>query len=245
MRSVFSGESLAIVVENYLPDSLCSEVATRLLNAPALAAYEVDPQILRSSMTLFETQGNQHAIRDYLNGANARMNETRESFGELASPFDRIRCVLGEIWPPGAGLLRVAGRPSFFGLTRVLKPSGAIEPHQDVLHRDLPDHPEVRMVSQLAMNLYVQPAHAGGELELWDWRPSDMDVLLHGPAQSYGFARESLPGDPLVIAPKTGMLVLFDASKVHAVRKTVEGVRVAMSGFVGYRGEDAPLAMWS
>ena len=57
----------------------------------------------------------------------------------------------------------------------MLTENSSIEPHQDIFKRDdeitLNDNGQIK--EQIAFNFFLDNAEDGGEIELWNWKPSD------------------------------------------------------------------------
>ena len=61
----------------------------------------------------------------------------------------------------------------------------------------------------------------------------------------YGIEIDDLPPPDVVVKPGRGDLLIFDSRKIHAVASPRDQARVAVSFFIGYRGDDQPLTYWS
>ena len=142
--------------------------------------------------------------------------------------------------------MRVKEKTMLFGITRMWPVGAEALPHEDILLREIPEAEEVKgELSQLGVNIYIRAATKGGELEIWDCSFSEEDTMIQGVKGNYGFDRRLLPSDSLIITPEEGDLILLNTTKVHAVRKTLEGERITVSGFIGYWGTHRPLRYWS
>lgn len=64
-------------------------------------------------------------------------------------------------------------------------------------------------------------------------------------AGSYGVNEAVLRGDPLLIQPRRGDLILFNSRNTHAVRSPIGGKRISWSCFIGCNGAAQPLGFWS
>jgi len=84
----------------------------------------------------------------------------------------------------------------------------------------------------------------GGELLMWHQTLSvaEFDARRQG---AYGIDVASLPPPDVVVTPSVGDLLIFDARRLHAVSAPQGQARLALSFFVGYRGDDEPLTCWS
>lgn len=240
------GRRLAIRIPGYYSEYLCSEIATKVDVDPELSDYENAP-IARIGKAFYEVVGGgMSMLEQYYEGVVERMDYIRSIFGDFVSPLDRFCRELDERWTHGAKTLAIDGRKMNVGLFRNFKAGSEAEPHQDVLLWDAPHQaPATFVTAQLAWNLYARTSSAGGELELWDMRFSKSEYESRRRPGSYGLLRESVPPPTVTIAPQTGEMILFNASLLHAVRPT-EGVsRITITCFVGYRGRNRSLVMWS
>ncbi len=63
--------------------------------------------------------------------------------------------------------------------------------------------------------------------------------------QSYHVNRDILGQPDAVISPKVGDLLIFNSRCFHAVRESSGGIRSSIAAFVGYRGINHSLSLWS
>lgn len=246
VTKLVDGKALAVHVPAYHSPDLCEEIAARIL-ARIGSRYK---RIYESNVPAFtETNGDADARRSYLAGSAALMAKVRASCYPLASPIDRLRCELDELWPGGARLLRYESRALVFGMVRVWRNGAEARPHLDVLQKSAPDVPEAhKFTDQIGVNLYLRVPRGEddeGALELWDLGIDDSALIGDGLWGTYGYQREGLPEPTVVVRPQVGDLVMLRTTRVHAVRPTSSGQRVSLSGFVGHSSRSDPLMLWS
>jgi len=184
----------------------------------------------------------------YFNAALPLQKRLRRLSAPHPSPVDLLRVTLDDVWPGGAGLLRMDSRAAAFGATRVWRTNSEALPHQDVLRREQTDDTKgIHLLGQIGVNIYLEVAEEGGGLEAWDRVIADEEYMSLGKQYegSYGYRRELLPRQSLVISPDVGDLVMINTAYVHAVRKITAGRRITVSGFVGSCGSEQPLRCWS
>lgn len=245
-RALLGGRILALRVPNYYTPRLAHLMAKRLIAHPLFGHYNNAPDVGRVGTAFFETVENGVLREKYYAGAITAIHALREACLPLSSPVDLFRLSLEETWEWGATLANLDGRPMFVGLARVFEEGAEALPHQDILRRDAPYCPSAYgLLTQLAINVYLQPSPSGGELEIWQMRLTDAEYDALRLPESYGLDRRRLPEPDVVIRPEVGELILFDSTNVHAVRATIGGSRVTVSAFVGYRGPGQPLIYWS
>jgi hypothetical protein len=241
------GRIRAIHLRGFCPASCARIISRRLLQHPLFGHYHNAPDIGRVGMAYFETIKNPALRQKYYADAPRWIQTLRDVAAPLQSPMDSLRLQLQERWPWGATLETVDGLPMFVGLARVFESGAGAHPHQDILGRDAEPGCEraQSLITQFAANVYLRPSESGGELELWSMRPSDEEFEVMRMPNSYGADRSRLPAPDAVLRPGLGDVILFDATRLHAVRPAIGGPRVALSCFIGYRGPSQPLTYWS
>ncbi len=253
------GRLLAIRVPGYCPEPQSEILSQRLLNHHRLFRYSENPNVLGIGMDFWDPckcgkdeeswlLENPDRLRDrYYEEARPAICDMRRALEPYLSPMDKLRLELQEAWPAGANLGNVEGRPMFVGVARVFEDGAEAFPHDDKIGRVIPDAPKAQeFLGQLSCNIYLQTSREGGELELWRERlTSETYGRFHMDDSTYGVRREELPPSEALLQPQVGELILFDATRLHAVRKVQGSPRVALSCFVGYRGPESPLEFWS
>lgn len=247
LGDLFAGKYVAVRVPGFYDPQHCKHLAEPLYQQ--VDSEAVTGGIYDSDIDSFWNVMNDEARRErYLAGAVRVQERLRRLSAPYPSPVDRLRLALDEAWPGGATLMTMEGRKMPFGITRVWRTGKEALPHQDLLWREVgPDRLAVPLSGQLGVNIYLDTAEAGGELETWDFRISDEEYesLRETCPGSYGYSRDMLPEESLLISPEVGDLVLVDTRCAHAVRRIDRGRRLTMSGFVGNAGVDQPLRCWS
>ena len=239
---------LAVAVKQFLADEPCQRIAARLRGTDGWKTY-VDPSAQGigtfGGRALFDCVGRDECD-DYFASADVARNGVRQLLAPYVNPADLIRAKVDEAWAPGCGLMKFGGRRANAGLVRSFSNGGEAKPHTDRCDWDWPCPETAEVNHQLAVNAYLSQAEAGGELELWDFRPTRPQYNELRDRDSYGLRRDLLPPPAAVIRPTPGSLIIFNASRVHAVRASRgDGARVTVSGFLAYRGPDQRLGFFS
>lgn len=243
---LFDGSVTAIRIPSYYPEETADLISRALLHSDMHGKYENAPNIGRVGQAFFESQASEVAARRYERDAVKWIRDLRAGMFPVLTPVDRMRLELDEVWPAGAHVAVMGGRKMFVGLARTFGEGSDAEPHQDVFWWDAPESAEAHSVqSQVAMNVYLTMPASGGELTLWAVSYDRQEYNRLRIEQSYGLKRAQLPTPIVTIRPRVGELILFNATKVHAVEEIKKGTRVTWSCFVGYQGDKSPLVLWS
>jgi len=100
---------------------------------------------------------------------------------------------------------------------------------------------------QLGVNLYLEMPEMGGELEGWhrQLNAEEYDRLRNPePDLAYGVRRDAIGNPDWEIRPGLGDVIIFKNTELHAIRQG-EGSRTTWGFFLGYRGDEKPLLVWS
>lgn len=239
-------EIVAIRIKNYCDKAVCNKISSVIVKSNAYGKYANAPQIGRVGQAFFETQASVNYYNKYFENALDWIKELRDICSPYLSPIDKLRLQLDELWPHGVSLGTIGGRKMFAGLVREFSIGSEAEPHTDSIEWDVEKEEDAQaIVSQLAWNTYLGMPQRGGELVFWDFWPTQVEYDRLRKNNSYGLNTSLLP-DPIVrISPEVGEMIIFNPLRVHAVEKITEGSRVSWSCFIGYKGEDCPLIVWS
>lgn len=224
-------------------------IARRLERHPSHAVYRNTEELERVGESHFETHDasgvtDPDALAAYLYAADQLMEEIHRLCDPDDSPFDALWRMLART----LGIERAVldGQSMFAGIVRIFPEGSELLPHNDDFARDAPGfEPAASLEGQLAVNVYLETPLRGGELELWRWRPTHEQLArVRLPGSGYGADRSLLPAPDVTVGVAPGDLVMFDAARLHAVRRQAVGRRIGMSCFLGYR-RGLPLVCWS
>lgn len=244
---------MAISANGYCDPEVGHAIADHLLNDERYTGYPNVPDVHKWGQNTYDGFSSPEREEHYFSDALPAIQSLRKYWAPNLSPIDRLRLELQEGWPAGANMEYLDRRALFVGQARIFHEGKGAIPHQDFLPWELRNLRKseradgaAEFVGQLTANMYLQTPQVGGELELWleGFDYPDYDSLRDGP-DSYGLNRDRIPEPTAVLKPRDGMLILFHASRVHAVRPSEASDRVAISTFVGVRGTDHPLTYWS
>jgi hypothetical protein len=247
IAAVMHKELPVLRVKNFFNEDSCSAIADRLINSSLYGKYANAPLIGRVGRAFFETTVSHQALMDYFSESKDWFRMLRDACEPNLTPIDKLRLQLDEHWAHGAQLGRIAGRTMYAGLIRVFDEGAYAEPHQDHLDWDAAQHEiyeDVFYTAQIAANVYLHMPDEGGELAIWHKSLARTEYDARRISGSYGVDTSGF-GDPVVLQPEKGELILFNARHIHCVNAPKKGNRVTASCFVGYRHDGQPLSIWS
>ncbi|MEV6384392.1 2OG-Fe(II) oxygenase [Streptomyces sp. NPDC051773] len=247
LKILTSGQALALHIPTYHSPEHCEQIADSVIQR----LHNGYQRIYESNVRAFtETRGNELEQRRYLDDPASVMATVRASCLPLASPVDRLRCELDELWPGGARLLRLDSQALVFGMVRVWRKGSQALPHLDVLQHSVPNlrHHET-FDEQIGVNIYLRMPQdlegKEGTLEMWNLGLPDEKSIGSAKWGTYGYRRELLPDPDVSIRPEAGDLIMLRTTRLHAVHPTRTGERISLSGFMGHSSPQAPLRLWS
>lgn len=248
LHALLSGKLLALRIPNFYAEDQCLQLLSSFQGLPLFAPYRMakDMPIHRIGMSLFETENQAEYLNRYYKSAQDSMKKLSLICYPNANPLTLLHTLLDEVWPLGAQVEDIHGYPMQQGIVRLFEAGedSGLPPHYDLLRNDVPDSAKAHLqLTQLAANIYLNVPDTGGELELWDFRPSDEEFEDLCTGHHDFMDRDLLPPKAATLRPETGELILMHASKVHAVRPS-SGTRLSMACFVGYYGQNEPLTYW-
>ncbi|MEM9522565.1 MAG: 2OG-Fe(II) oxygenase [Pseudomonadota bacterium] len=244
--SLFKREYIVVRVPKFYHPQHCAAVAEKVLS-------DIDANagsgIYESNIDSFWSAHEDHErSRRYFEHGIVLQRRLRQASAPFPSPIDLLRLTLDESWPGGAGLMRQSGMKAPFGISRLWREGSEGLPHQDSLNREVgADGGAIRLDDQIGVNIFLTTSDKGGEVETWDLVIGDNEYekISDRFKGSYGYTREMLPKESVVITPEVGDLIMINTACVHAIRKITAGARLTISGFVGNAGADQPLVCWS
>ncbi|MET8524742.1 2OG-Fe(II) oxygenase [Micromonospora sp. NPDC005172] len=236
----------AIHVSGYYPADVAAEVAQEAIRHPELENYKTQRAggVGRVHLPHFDVRWNEGLSRRYHDGAIESVRDVRAMFHPYLAPVDQLRLDLEELWPAGANLMRLHGRPCFVGAFRVFNPdTSEFAPHNDAIDQET-DAPEIEgIVNQLVANIYLQVPKRGGTLQLWTREPTAVEVEIL--RESAGLNRDLVGPPDVEISPASGDMVLFSSRMLHAVTVAEGDHRVGAAAFIASKGLNHPLTYWS
>lgn len=244
---IASGQILAVRINGWFEPKVGELVVRRAIEGDIdrINRYQEAGIKFYGFPPFFDSNGNPVQRERYFETAGQHSDVLRDLFQPYACPTDVLRSTLDEIWPGGANLMTLRGRKMSPAVLRVFEDGGDALPHQDDISLDAPDEPEAKMFEcTLTALTYLKVAEVGGQVELWNERYGCGEYDDRRLRNTYGLDREFIPEPELVITPRAGEMIIFNASKVHAVRPVSSGVRATISSFIGFSGLLNQLKTW-
>jgi len=247
ISAVARGEIIAVRFPNWCFEQTRSHVLTKIASNPGVA-YDVEPGFKKIvGGSVYDAADKPEKLDEYLNSVPRWFAELRNVFGPYKSPMEQLLLELQQRWAPGCDLQKFKQRPAFAGLLRALEDGGEARPHQDMTRWDIPDVVEAHsFITQLSAVCYLSCAEIGGLLQLWGFGfDNKLEYDLHRVPGDYGIDRKFIGEPAVVLKPRPGEMIVFNAQKIHAVTQTLCGKRSSQSTFVAFRGENKNLSIFS
>lgn len=241
--NVIQGKAFGLHIKGFASAEIVQRAKDSLYPFQVKTMLDNNTEYVRIGKAFIEIKNDQDR-QEYHQLAKNNIQLIRNAFKPYASPIDEFRLLLDEVWSAGATLLQIDGQKCFVGVCRFQRTGVDLIPHTDNLTRNAPPQKQP-LLKQLSANIYLEIPEEGGELEMWNIEPSEEEYRQLQGEKGYGLDRNILPPPAASIKPEPGDLILLNPRFIHAVRPSSLSNRVTLSSFVGYFGEDKPLAYWS
>ncbi len=237
-RRLINGEDDVLLLRLFASADECAGLRGQVSGA---SRYETAEGVLRKGSSFSDVRKSNRLTEDY---------SRPDILSDFLRANDALARLIGRItasWPCGVEAFRYRGYTLQRLIARRLVGAGA-EPHDDDLATEVADDPVAATVKvQLGVNLYIETPQEGGELEGWRRRMSSEEYDANRNAEElrrYGVRRDAIGPPDWEIKPAEGDVIIFRNSELHAIRGS-ESARSTCGFFLGFRGEEYPLLMWS
>ena len=231
--------------QRFYPPAVCQAVLPRITEACEAANYTLTSDLQSLGTSIGEATESAQDTERYLLTAQDTISMIRDKlFRGCQSPCDVIRLLADEYWPYGAMVGKHDGRTMLSGIIRRWPSGGHANPHID--QRDIPLLAKYNLVRRIGINVYLETPEneCGGEIEFWH-KIADEGQYESQKRSDYGLDRDQL-GDPMcVVRPRQGDLIMFDAARIHGVRRVTGGSRVTAACFLGVKSARDPLVVFA
>ncbi|HLZ17298.1 MAG TPA: hypothetical protein VKQ08_09665 [Cyclobacteriaceae bacterium] len=231
----------AICLKEFASPRECAELLTFVIHHPRSKNYTTAAGIVRLGSSFSDVRKTGKIQEEY------SKSDILEEASMVNPVIPRLFEIISTSWPFGLETFTYRGLPLHRSIARRMVGGGA-EPHDDNIAKELADDLNASTVrAQLGLNLYIEVPINGGQLEGWHRRltQSEYDSLRNQePKLNYGVRRDAIGACDWMIKPTLGELIIFQNSELHAVCKSTES-RATWGFFLGYRGDNYPLLVWS
>lgn len=243
LLQLLKGDVYAVRVRGVVAGPALDGLRERFVGRDDHGPLGTDPQFRRIGYAFSEVVPGEEST--YFEAAPDHRTRLRELAAPYAYPADTVRILLDEAWPAGTVLLASQSRKFFAGVVRYQQAGVDLEPHTDNVQRSLPEEDLLGIRRQLSVNVYLDMPDRGGELEIWDSYPSEEEYRALSGERVWGVDRAAVGAPALTVRPEVGEAIFIDPRRVHAVAPSHDRPRVTIGLFLGVRGRDEPLGVWS
>ncbi len=237
---LLNGNIDAIQIKSFANLGECKEIVNFIINHPQTTNYKSAANIIRLGNSLNDILKTGDFSLDY-----SKSDILYETI-EVNSVTCRLIGLIASTWPLGLETYLYLDTPLHRFIARRIINGGA-EPHDDNISKELQDSVALTVQIQLGVNLYLEMPENGGELEGWNIKLNQEtynQLRNTDPEYRYSIKRDSIGKPDWVIKPDIGDLIIFQNSKLHAIRKS-GGPRTTLGFFLGFIDYKKPFLIWS
>jgi hypothetical protein len=244
LSALLNEEILAIHVPKYVCRHACEAMVSRF-NAEDFSYYQHENNTVgHLGLSAYDIESDKQKLAYYYTHVDTAERQRQKIFCDYQDPLIRFKQRVRSIHPYGIRRENFHGMPMFAGMLRRIAIGSCVMVHQDNVSWVSQTQKAKSMISQFALNIYLQANGRGGELMIWrdKYSQANFNQLTN---DAYCFPFNDYREPDLVIKPETGDLILFNANFCHAVNHVKDEDRIALSAFIGWYGKEKPLTYWS
>jgi hypothetical protein len=245
LRALTDGRIGVIWHKGFYPREDCRAVLPAIVQACEAANYTLTQDLQSLGTSIGEANESEENAVKYLETAPQTTRLIRdEIFQSRTSPSDLIRLLADEYWSHGASVGRNQGRIMLPSVIRRWTFGGHANPHIDQRYIPMLEH--YQLTRRIGVNVYIETPSPGqgGEIEFWGLFENEEEYVSQRRAD-YGLNRDSLGAPLAAISPGQGDLIMFDAARIHGVRRIKSGSRVTAACFLGVRSPNDQLVVFA
>lgn len=242
-----SGKIRAIRVPNWRSAPECA-IDVAAMEKCMAGSYAQEPTLAKGGPTVYDFEGRENDSSEYFEQAAVWNPVLRRILYPRITAADHLAAIMNETHPAGVAPEQlVAGKVPSMQVTRKFDVDSRAGAHVDRTDWDWPSNVVAASQQALISSLsYHQVAEIGGELVLYgDKIDRATWIKAKIPGSPYELDARHLNPKPIIIVPKLGELIMFNAHLAHQVKMIVKGTRITSSNFYAWRGIHLPLGRFA
>jgi hypothetical protein len=240
---LINGEFSCIVIDGFYSSNNCVTLTNQLVSEfKQFEMYKgIDARVFGNPL-YWENK----TIIDYWSKSKEwqfKLNRLFEA-NNISNPIENVLQLFRAIWGNEVTIPKEGNNEYFAGDIRIISSAGL---HTDVVTRRIKSGILSKVKEQLSWNIYLtQPNEGFGALQVFNKKFEASDIS-HKKLNGFGYKKSVVQGcESVLIFPKMGSFVLFKSSNYHLVQKTPPSdLRMSITSFIGFLGENKPLIFWS
>ena len=225
---LFNGRHLAISVPGWAGPDICRVATARFAELSSYDYYVNHTESINRIGPLFSrSRENEERRKTYYKAVPSSLEKVKQLFLPDVTPIDALRLELSSIWPKGC-LKEMA---MFLGACHFEE---KCIPHRNIIQRE---STEIQLTAVVCLRI-------PGTVEIWEETHEECKYEYErdeeGVWQLTQRSIERLLPPTVAFQPQAGALLLFNSQNISSGPTGLK-----QSCFVGFRGFDKPLTVWS
>lgn len=245
LQALFNEEILVLCVNNFINYPNENDIYARIYQSQK-GSYEYQSNVVSHiGQSSYEIDDDTERYQTYYQNVVKNAKNLMQIFSPNKTPVEFFLEKIEQIWPAGIQIDKIHSQEMFAGIIRIIHQGSTIHAHQDLIEwSNKKAVNKCDMVRQFGVNYFIRVPEVGGELCMWN-KELSYEEFHQASEGIFCIPINKMPTPDIVVKPAKCMLTFLNSKKLHAIQASQSCDRIALSFFLGYKGNANALSIWS